>query len=243
MNLVSRLLAGLSVVAFALPFAVFPASAEKGEGYKRLMHTGNSPSFIDFSSKRQKQYKRNKQRKKALEQYEQPAGDDEEATEELVVYRPEELVTLKLLKSEGPAPSDPLAAAIQAELLDPPNAIRVTLAERKAILADYQARGFKPLWTDAKGLTPRGREVLELLAKSGDDAMLPADYLPNALGSFEDDGASLSQRPGAPCPPRSWPHRHGAQICARCLERPADPRALDQLTTTCSRSASKRPRP
>ena len=62
MNLVSRLLAGLSVVAFALPFAALPASAEKGEGYKRLMHTGNGPSFIDFSSKRQKQYKRNKSR-------------------------------------------------------------------------------------------------------------------------------------------------------------------------------------
>jgi hypothetical protein len=97
MKLVSRLLAGLSVVAFALPFAVFPVLAEKGEGYKRLAHPGNGASFIDFSSKRQKQYKRNKTRKKAIEQYEQSAGDDEEATEELVVYRPEELVTLKLL--------------------------------------------------------------------------------------------------------------------------------------------------
>ena len=196
MKLVSRLLAGLSVVAFALPFTALPASAEKGEGYKRLMHTGNSPSFIDFSSKRQKQYKRNKQRKKPVDQYEQPAGeDDAEATEELVVYRPEELVTLKLLKSDGPPPSEPLAAAIQAELLDPPIAIRVTLAERKAILADYQARGFKPLWTDAKGLTPRGREVLEVLARSGDDAMRPADYLPSALGSFEEDGTSLNHDP------------------------------------------------
>ena len=45
--------------------------------------------------------------------------------------------------------------------------------------------GFKPLWTDLKGLTPRGREVLDFLAKSGDDAMQPGDYLPNALGSFD----------------------------------------------------------
>ncbi len=196
MKLVSRLLAGLSVVALALPFAALPASAEKGEGYKRLMHTGNGPSFIDFSSKRQKQVKRSKSRKKAIDQqYEQPAGEEAEATEELAVYRPEELVTLKLLKSEGVSPSDPLASAIRAELLDPPNAIRVTLAERKAILADYEARGFKPLWADANGLTPRGREVLEVLAKSGDDAMHPQDYLPNVLGSFEDDSASLGNDP------------------------------------------------
>lgn len=193
MKLVSRLLAGLSVVALALPFAVLPANAaQKGEGYKRLMHTGSSPSFIDFSSKRQKQVKRSKSRKKAIDQqFEQPPGEEAEQTDELVVYRPEELVTLKLLKSEGVSPSDPLASAIRAELLDPPNAIRVTLAERKAILADYEARGFRPLWTDAHGLTPRGREVLEVLAKSGDDAMRPQDYLPNVLGSFEDDSASF----------------------------------------------------
>ncbi len=82
-------------------------------------------------------------------------------------------------------------------MLDPANALRVTLAERKAIIADYEARGFKPLWTDARGLTQRGREVLEVLAKSGDDAMQPADYLPNALGSFDDNGASLAMIPPA----------------------------------------------
>ena len=78
MKLVSRLLAGLSVVAFALPFAALPASAEKGEGYKRLMHTGNGPAFIDFSSKRQKQYKRNKARKKSAQPQEIMAGEDSE---------------------------------------------------------------------------------------------------------------------------------------------------------------------
>jgi murein L,D-transpeptidase YcbB/YkuD len=195
MNLVSRLLAGLSVVAFALPFAALPASAEKGEGYKRLMHTGNSPSFIDFSSKRQKQaYKRKKSR--TYQDYAQPeemmVDEEAESTDELVVYRPEELAALKLVKFEGASPSEPMALAIQAELLDPVAPIRVTPAERKAILADYQARGFKPLWTDTGGLTPRGREVLELLAKSGDDAMLAGDYLPNALSSFSEDSASLA---------------------------------------------------
>ena len=196
MNLVSRLLAGLSVLAFALPFAALPASAEKGEGYKRLMHTGNGPAFIDFSSKRQKQaYKRNKTRKQSATSEEMMAGDDAEATEEMVVYRPEELTTLKLLKFQGPSPLESLAVAIQAELLEPTAAIRVTPAERKAILADYEARGFKPLWTDTEGLTPRGREVLDLLAKSGEDAMQPGDYLPNVLGSFSEDTASLAGDP------------------------------------------------
>lgn len=194
MNLVSRLLAGLSVVAFALPLALPAQADQKGEGYTRLMHNGNSPFFIDFSSKRQKQaYKRNKQ------QYAQPdemlGGDEDETTDELVVYRPEELVSLKLLKADGYPPSAPIAAAIRAELLEPSAAIRVTLAERKAILADYQARGFKPLWTDHNGLTQRGREVLDVLAKSGEDAMQPGDYLPNALSSFSEDTASLASDP------------------------------------------------
>ncbi|MBL8907270.1 MAG: L,D-transpeptidase family protein [Rhizobiales bacterium] len=198
MNLVSRLLAGLSVVAFALPLAIPAQAAQKGEGYKRLMHTGNSPGFIDFSSKRQKQTsQRVKKRTQPAAQPEETVagGGEAEATDELVVYRPEELVTLKLLKFEGVAPAEPLAAAIQAELLEPANALRVTAAERKAILADYQARGFKPLWTGAGGLTPRAREVLDVLAKSGEEAMQPADYLPNALGSFDDDGASLGNDP------------------------------------------------
>jgi len=191
MNLVSRLLAGLSVVAFALPLAMPAQAAQKGEGYKRMV-TGNSPGFMDFSSKQQKQYRSKKRTRKAPDQYEQPAAEEAEAVEELVVYRPEELVTLKLLKFEGVSPTEPLAAAIQAELLDPAAAFRVTLAERKAILADYEARGFKPLWTDAKGLTPRAREVLEVLAKSGEDAMQPQDYLPNVLGSFDEDGSGLA---------------------------------------------------
>ena len=48
------------VSTFALPLALPAQADQKGEGYTRLMHNGNSPSFIDFSSKRQKQlYKRN----------------------------------------------------------------------------------------------------------------------------------------------------------------------------------------
>lgn len=196
MNLVSRLLAGLSVVAFALPLAGAAQAEQKGEGYTRLMHTGNGPSFMDFSSKRQKQAYKRAGTRQPKAQAEEMLGDDEaEVNDELMVYQPEELVSLKLLKSEGPAPIEPLAVAIQAELLDPSAPIRVTLAERKAILADYQSRGFKPLWTDAKGLTARGREVLDVLAKSGEDAMQPADYLPNALGTFGEDTSGLAGDP------------------------------------------------
>ena len=65
-------------------------------------------------------------------------------------------------------------------------ALRVTADDKTAILDVYRAGGFKPLWTSSEGIDRRGREVLALLAKSAEEALEPADYLPPVLGSFAD---------------------------------------------------------
>ena len=77
------------------------------------------PFFIDFSSKRKKQYGKRDRYRKAVPAIEQPAAEDEEISDQALVYRPEELQALKQTKFDAPVPADPLAAAIYGEFLDP----------------------------------------------------------------------------------------------------------------------------
>ena len=71
--------------------------------------------------------------------------------EKILVYQPEKLVPLSATAFTEPAPSEPLAAAIYTELLDPDSQIRLTAAEKAAVLAFYRGNGFKPLWTTTTG--------------------------------------------------------------------------------------------
>lgn len=116
------------------------------------------------------------------------------AIEKISVYQPERLVSLSLTALSESAPSEPLAAAIYGELLSPDSTIKVTAAQKAALVAFYRNNGFKPLWTAHDGITARGKDVLAFLARSGEDGMEPQDYLPPVLGSFA-DAASLPADP------------------------------------------------
>ena len=88
-----------------------------------------------------------------------------------------------------------MAAAIYTELLDPDSQMRLTAAEKAAVLAFYRGNGFKPLWTTTTGLVPRAHDVLAFLAASADDGMEPNDYLPPVLASFSDMAGATGDLP------------------------------------------------
>lgn len=109
-----------------------------------------------------------------------------------ITYEPERIEPLKAKSFKGDEPINALALAIRRQLLSKDTAIRVTAPERAAIISLYEGNNFTPLWTSQGGLTERGQAVLSVLAKSGDDAMDPHDYLPVALGSFTDSPRSFA---------------------------------------------------
>ncbi|MFL5260460.1 MAG: murein L,D-transpeptidase [Hyphomicrobiales bacterium] len=172
-----------------------------------FVHQGfNSPSFVEEAPARSwwfDNFRRKRLRKTSGAESERPQKRAVQSVdveppppiEKISVYEPERLVALSAAAFSEPAPSDPLAAAIYTELLDPQSAIRITPAQEAVILALYKTNGFKPLWTTAGGLSPRGKEVLGFLASAAEDGMEPEDYLPPALQSFSDpvEGADLAQ--------------------------------------------------
>ena len=109
-----------------------------------------------------------------------------------ITYQPEKVEPLRAKSFSGPEPVNALAAAIRRELLSKETAIRVTAAEKSAIIELYETNGFAPLWTSQDGLTERAQAVLSVLAASEEDGMDPRDYLPVALGAFTDSPRSFA---------------------------------------------------
>jgi L,D-transpeptidase YcbB len=82
-------------------------------------------------------------------------------------------------------------SAIKVVLTDRATNIRATEDVRKAVLAHYQANGFKPIWTADGNVTARGIAVLDLLSKSADEGLEPLRYKPSAITAYESAVASL----------------------------------------------------
>jgi murein L,D-transpeptidase YcbB/YkuD len=85
----------------------------------------------------------------------------------------------------------PDADAIRNVLADKSTSIRAVDVEKKAILAFYSARDFKPVWIENGQTTPRVDAVLKLFAKASDDGLLPANYQPEILNGFDNPQAAL----------------------------------------------------
>ncbi|MEO7565869.1 MAG: L,D-transpeptidase family protein [Aestuariivirga sp.] len=85
----------------------------------------------------------------------------------------------------------PDADAIRNLLADKATNIRAVDVEKKAILAFYAARSFKPVWTENGQATPRVDAVLKLFAKATDDGLLPVNYQPEILSGFDNPQAAL----------------------------------------------------
>lgn len=89
------------------------------------------------------------------------------------------------------AAASPEAMAIRDVLASRDSGIRAVQAERSAILAHYQASGFRPLWLESGTLSERARLVLAVLAQADKDGMAAEAYLPPVLASFDDPEAQL----------------------------------------------------
>jgi L,D-transpeptidase YcbB len=81
--------------------------------------------------------------------------------------------------------STPEAESIRLILSNGPTSIRAVDVERKAVLAFYKSNGFKPLWTSAGHVLPRAEALLKILANASVDGLVPKNYLPSTVGTFE----------------------------------------------------------
>ena len=109
----------------------------------------------------------------------------------IVQYQPPVVVpiydsSLANLTTDGPE-----AEAIHLELTNRAIDIRAVDVERKAVLAFYTANGFKPLWTSGGHATPRALALLKTLSGVAADGMVPKNYLPTGLVSFDNVDQAL----------------------------------------------------
>jgi murein L,D-transpeptidase YcbB/YkuD len=81
------------------------------------------------------------------------------------------------LAFDEPEPIAPSAIALRGALLDKTTPLRVTPDERKAALGLYGETGFRPLWTDGAGLTPRAKAMAALFAAAAEDGLDPDDFI------------------------------------------------------------------
>jgi murein L,D-transpeptidase YcbB/YkuD len=105
------------------------------------------------------------------------------------VYDPPALVALNdpTLQAD---PADPLARAIVKEFRQAGSALRVTPAQKAALIDFYRVSAFAPLWVAPAGLNDKAWRTLAVLANAEEEGLHPPDYLPPALDSFADDGSA-----------------------------------------------------
>ncbi len=104
-------------------------------------------------------------------------------------YQPHKLIALAAPDLIAPAFSSVIASIVFDELKSGGNPVRVTKAQRDAIVAFYRRNNFAPIWVSPEGLNDKAKRALELMAKAEDEGLDSTDYLPPVLGSFADDGS------------------------------------------------------
>jgi L,D-transpeptidase YcbB len=115
-----------------------------------------------------------------------------------LTYVPPKLVALSGLTLSDAVPADPAAAAIFGQLTSGNPSVRVLATARDALLAQYAAQSYRPIWLKDGQLSARGKDVLKLLAAAGEDGLQPQAYLPTSLASFdaplpENDPAAMAR--------------------------------------------------
>jgi murein L,D-transpeptidase YcbB/YkuD len=115
-----------------------------------------------------------------------------------LTYVPPKMVALSGVSLATAAPADPAAAAVYGQLTAEGPSLRVLPAARDALLAQYAAQDYRPIWLKDGKLTQRGQDVLKLLAASAEDGLQPQTYLPTGLASFdsplpENDPAAMAR--------------------------------------------------
>ncbi|MCA3555011.1 L,D-transpeptidase family protein [Aestuariivirga sp.] len=102
-----------------------------------------------------------------------------------LTYVPPKLVPLSGIGPGRTRPAVADAAAIHDQLVSGGASVRVLPAARDALVAQYAARSFRPIWLSGGKLSERGSDVLKLLAQAGDEGLDPQSYLPTGLAGFD----------------------------------------------------------
>jgi murein L,D-transpeptidase YcbB/YkuD len=191
----TRVLTSASALVLALWLFAPAAKADWTSSNSEARAGRQSGSIFEYF-RRKRMERSQEERSREVGRYRQPGpliqnapAIEKEVPEQPLVYRPEKLQALSTDSFAEAQPTEALPASIYQELLSKEATLRVTPDEKTAILDVYRSNGFKPLWTSAEGLDQRGQDVLAVLAKSAEEALEPADYLPPVLGSFTDGPA------------------------------------------------------
>ena len=84
-------------------------------------------------------------------------------------YRPQKLIALAAPDLVAPAFSSVIASIVFDELKSGSNPVRVTKAQRDAIVAFYRRNNFAPIWVSPDGLNDKAKRTLALMAKAEDE--------------------------------------------------------------------------
>jgi murein L,D-transpeptidase YcbB/YkuD len=160
---------------------LFSNSGSKPTKKRRSMFGSfkDDPSFVEVEPAPRKSSKRSKVRIVDAD----PGGDAGYGMGNLT-YVPPKLVPMGGIALSDAAPADPAAAAIHSQLISADPSLRVLPATRDALLAQYAAQAYRPIWLKDGKLTDRGKDVLQLLAAAGEEGLEPQSYLPTGLASF-----------------------------------------------------------
>jgi L,D-transpeptidase YcbB len=105
--------------------------------------------------------------------------DGEGEIAEIYTYRPEPLVQLtdpKVGATHPPKLDDPMAQSLWQRLRDGTSGARATAAQRKAVLAFYEARGFTPIWVNRNAVEQRVDKLRHYFTVAGREGLDPKDY-------------------------------------------------------------------
>ena len=160
---------------------LFSNSGSKPTKKRRTMFGSfkDDPSYVEVEPAPRKSSKRSKVRIVDAD----PGGDAGYGMGNLT-YVPPKLVPMGGIALSDAAPADPAAAAIHSQLISAVPSLRVLPATRDALLAQYAAQAYRPIWLKDGKLTDRGKDVLQLLAAAGEEGLEPQSYLPTGLASF-----------------------------------------------------------
>ncbi len=160
---------------------LFSNSGSKPTKKRRTMFGSfkDNPSYMEVDPATRKSSKRSKVRIVDAD----PGGDAGYGMGNLT-YVPPKLVPMGGIALSDAAPADPAAAAIHSQLISAVPSLRVLPATRDALLAQYAAQAYRPIWLKDGKLTDRGKDVLQLLAAAGEEGLEPQSYLPTGLASF-----------------------------------------------------------
>ncbi|MGE0238975.1 MAG: murein L,D-transpeptidase [Parvibaculaceae bacterium] len=207
---------GKVLIAAAIAAGLFAASADAAERRRQPPEWRASNSLFDFFNRDRKSRRSdqgdywNRKRKYSYDDDDYfftrpvrtkkvkrkrrtgPVQIVEERPEPPLVYEPEKLEILKATDLRETDSAGPLASAILDELKSRKSPIRVTAAEKQAIVDFYRQNGFRPAWVSRQGLGERGHSVLRLFAAAAEDGLSPDDYLPLSLARFDDDLTPIS---------------------------------------------------